>query len=62
MTFCPSEIAEEIKKHIPDFKIIYKVDPIRQKISESWPYKIKDKAARRDWGWDPKFDLAKTTK
>ena len=62
MTFSPSEIAAEIKKHIPSFQIVYKVDPIRQKISETWPHFIKDNRARNDWGWAPKFDLPKMTK
>ena len=62
MTFSPSEIAREIKKQIPEFRIAYKVDPIRQKIAESWPHKLKDYDARQDWGWKPKFDLSRMTK
>lgn len=62
MSFCPSEIAAEIKKHIPDFKIEYKIDPLRQSIADSWPHRLDDSAAKKDWGFKPKYDLAKMTK
>jgi nucleoside-diphosphate-sugar epimerase len=60
MSFCPSEIAAEIKKHIPEFEISYKPD-FRQEIADSWPKSIDDSAARIDWGWKPEFDLSKMT-
>lgn len=40
----------------------YKIDPMRQGIADSWPDALQDDAARKDWGWTPKFDLAKMTK
>ena len=57
MSFAPEDVAKEIKKHIPDFYIDYKVDPVRQAIAESWPNKMDDSAARLDWGWQPQYDL-----
>jgi len=60
MSFSPKEIAEEIKKHIPDFEIDYNPDH-RQAIAESWPESIDDKEAREDWGWKPEYDLPKMT-
>jgi len=60
MSFCPEEIAGEIQKHIPDFTISYKPD-FRQQIADSWPRSINDAAARIDWGWEPRFDLAEMT-
>jgi nucleoside-diphosphate-sugar epimerase len=62
MSFAPEEVAKEIQKHIPDFFIDYEVDPVRQAIAESWPNKMDDSAARQEWGWNPKYDLASMTK
>ncbi|HCY97788.1 MAG: NAD-dependent epimerase/dehydratase family protein [Polaribacter sp.] len=59
--FTPAEMALEIKKHLPDFKISYKPD-FRQKIAASWPSSIDDTAARKDWNWQHQFDLAAITK
>ena len=61
ISFTPKEIAEEIKKYIPDFTITYKPD-FRQDIADSWPQIIDDSHARKDWGWEHKFDLATMTK
>lgn len=59
--FTPEEMASEIKKHIPDFKISYKPD-FRQEIADSWPSSIDDSDARKDWNWEHKFDLSAITK
>ncbi|WP_077367795.1 L-threonine 3-dehydrogenase [Anaerosalibacter sp. Marseille-P3206] len=61
MSFEPEDIAAEIKKHIPEFEMDYDVDPVRQSIAESWPNSLDDSAAREEWGWDPKYDLASMT-
>ncbi|MFX1535114.1 MAG: NAD-dependent epimerase/dehydratase family protein [Promethearchaeota archaeon] len=61
MSFTPEEIANEIKKHMPEFEIDYKPD-FRQKIAESWPRSIDDSVARKEWGWKPDYDLAAMTK
>jgi nucleoside-diphosphate-sugar epimerase len=56
MSFSPKEIAEEIKKHIPEFTITYEPD-YRMEIAQSWPQSIDDSVAKKDWKWNPKFDL-----
>ena len=60
MSFSPKEIAQELKKHIPDFKVSYLPD-YRQAIADSWPYSIDDSVARQDWSWMEEFSLQKMT-
>lgn len=60
ISFSPNDIAAEIKKHIPDFTITYKPD-FRQAIADSWPQSIDDGEAKKDWGWQEKYDLPKLT-
>lgn len=62
MSFDPEMLADEIRKHIPEFELNYDVDPVRQAIANSWPNSLDDSAARAEWGWNPKYDLASMTK
>ncbi len=61
MNFTPDELAGEIRKSVPDFAIDYDVDPVRQAIADSWPRTIDDSAARAEWDWQPRYDLAAMT-
>jgi len=56
-SFTPEELAQEIKKYIPDFEMKYNIDPMRQAIADSWPNQLDDSAAKEDWGWSPDYDL-----
>ncbi|SEF54455.1 NAD-dependent epimerase/dehydratase family protein [Sphingobacterium lactis] len=62
ISFTPKQIAEEIKKILPNFEISYADNDPRQAIADSWPKSINDDTARNDWGWAPTFDLAGMTK
>jgi len=58
--FTAAELAIEIQKHIHDFKCDYNPD-YRQQIADSWPQSIDDSVARRDWDWQPSYDLPRMT-
>lgn len=60
LSFTAGELAAEIRKHIPGFRVDYRPD-YRQAIAESWPRSIDDSAAREEWGWRPSWDLAAMT-
>jgi len=62
MSVTPAEFAAEIRRHLSDFEIEYDVDPVRQAIADSWPEQIDDHAAREQWGWKPRYDLAAMTR
>ncbi|HET9982262.1 MAG TPA: L-threonine 3-dehydrogenase [Longimicrobiales bacterium] len=61
MQVTPERLAAEIRRHIPALRIGYDVDPVRQAIADSWPRRIDDSAAREEWGWAPRYDLAAMT-
>lgn len=61
MSFSVKELANNIKKYIPGFIIEYKPD-FRQAIADSWPNSVDDSAARKEWGWEPSYDLDSMTK
>jgi nucleoside-diphosphate-sugar epimerase len=60
MSFSPEELATEIKRYVPQFRMEYKPD-YRQAIADSWPQSIDDSVARDDWGWKHQYDLRKMT-
>tara|TARA_B100000900_G_C20548070_1_gene703477 strand:+ start:602 stop:1537 length:936 start_codon:yes stop_codon:yes gene_type:complete len=60
MSFAPNEIADELKKHYPNFKMTYEKD-FRNDIAVTWPSVIDDSLARKDWNWNHEYDLRKTT-
>ncbi|HBS88907.1 MAG: UDP-glucose 4-epimerase [Bacteroidetes bacterium GWF2_38_335] len=56
MSFSVAEMADSIRKYMPNFQIEYKPD-FRQAIADSWPDSVDDTAARNEWGWKPSFNL-----
>jgi nucleoside-diphosphate-sugar epimerase len=60
MSFSARELADAIKKQIPEFECEYRPD-FRQAIADSWPCSIDDSAAREEWGWEPAYDLEAMT-
>lgn len=62
MSFTPEILAREIQKHMPDFKITYDVDPVKEEISRSWPNYLDDSCARQEWGWAPEWNLERMVK
>ncbi|MCR4922035.1 MAG: NAD-dependent epimerase/dehydratase family protein [Bacteroidaceae bacterium] len=61
MSFDPEMLREEIRKHVPTFKMVYDVDPLKQAIAESWPDVMDDSCARNEWGWQHEYDLPRMT-
>jgi nucleoside-diphosphate-sugar epimerase len=57
MQLTPAVLADALRAQIPEFRITYRVDPVRQAIADSWPRRIDDRAAREEWGWQPAFEL-----
>jgi nucleoside-diphosphate-sugar epimerase len=57
MQVTPATLADAIRKHIPDFTITYDVEPMRQRIADSWPQRLDDSAARAEWNWKPEYDM-----
>jgi nucleoside-diphosphate-sugar epimerase len=58
ISFTPAELVTEIQKIQTDFAVKYQPNHT-QKIADTWPKTIDDAVARKDWGWQEKFDLKK---
>jgi len=54
------EFAERTLEAFPGARISFEPDFKRQRIVDTWPARIDDDAARRDWGFSPKYDFATT--
>ncbi|MDR1054436.1 MAG: NAD-dependent epimerase/dehydratase family protein [Prevotellaceae bacterium] len=61
MSFDPEILAAEIRKHISEFTMDYKIDEVRKAIADSWPDSLDDSCARTEWDWNPKYDLSTMT-
>jgi threonine 3-dehydrogenase len=59
-----SPTAEEIRqctiRAFPQAQINYKIHNSRQAIVDSWPADVDDTPARRDWAWEPDYDMERS--
>lgn len=57
--FNPSaeDVHREVLRAFPDARISWSNDTRRQAIVDSWPADVDDSAARRDWGFAPKYNF-----
>jgi threonine 3-dehydrogenase len=53
------EILEMVRHAFPDAQVTFEPDLRRQGIVDTWPADVDDSAARRDWGWEPDYDLTR---
>ena len=58
LSFNPEQLAQEIRRFYPSFKMNYKID-FRQEIANSWPQSIDDSEAQNDWNWKSEYNLSK---
>jgi nucleoside-diphosphate-sugar epimerase len=58
-SFSPSagEFHDRVARAFPVSQVRFVPDPKRQGIVDSWPIDVDDSAARRDWHWQPDYDL-----
>jgi nucleoside-diphosphate-sugar epimerase len=59
--FNPSaeEIRDVVMRAFPRAQLNWQADRKRQAIVDSWPADVDDSAARRDWGFQPRYDFAR---
>jgi len=59
--FNPSaqEIRDVVVQAFPGARITWDTDRKRQGIVDSWPADVDDTAARRDWGFAPRYDFTR---
>lgn len=55
-----AQFQEYVQKAFPEAQIRFKPDLKRQGIVDSWPADLNDNDARRDWGWQPEYDLERS--
>ena len=55
-----AELVERVHAAFPGTSIAFAPDARRQAIVDSWPSDVDDTRARRDWGFQPAYDLDRT--
>ena len=61
MSVTSRQIADAIQRRVPEAQLHFELDASLAKLLASWPEATDDSAARRDWGWEPEFDLQRTS-
>jgi threonine 3-dehydrogenase len=54
------EISAAITKRQPQVEHRFEPDPAAEDVLGHWPGRLDDSAARRDWGWNPRYTLEAT--
>jgi nucleoside-diphosphate-sugar epimerase len=62
MQLKPEILEESIRRYIPEFRMDYAIDPLKQSIADSWPDSMDDSCAKEEWGWKPGYNLESMTK
>ncbi|MCA9921941.1 MAG: NAD-dependent epimerase/dehydratase family protein [Anaerolineales bacterium] len=52
-----AEFRDLVLTSFPDAQITFEPDVARQGIVDGWPANLSDSNARRDWGWEPAYDV-----
>ena len=52
-------ICDVVTRAFPRASVTWETDLKRQRIVDSWPAEVDDTAARRDWGFAPRYDFAR---
>ena len=51
------DFADEVQRHFEGAATTFEPHLKRQAIVDSWPAEVNDSPARRDWGFNPRYDL-----
>jgi len=54
------QIRDLVRQAFPQAEISFEPDEKRQAIIDSWPADLDDSSARRDWGWEPQYDVERS--
>jgi threonine 3-dehydrogenase len=52
-----ADFRDRVVAAFPNAQISFEPDLKRQGIVDSWPADLNDSAARKDWGWQPAYDI-----
>lgn len=57
-----AELVAAVRRVLPDADLDFDPDPVIEPIVRSWPLRLDDTAARRDWGWTLEVDLGEVAR